>query len=73
MISFSEYLPTARAGDILEFWRREGLAYNAAPVRTRLAVLPYLIFPTHVQVAYMPFGATVDSSNFIRVYRRARP
>lgn len=71
----SMFLPTfegLRAGDTVEFWRREGLAYGAAPVKTRAKVLRYLTFSDHVQVAHGPFGATVNANNFIRLVRRAK-
>jgi len=70
----SMFLPTfagLHAGDTVEFWRSEGLAYNAWPVKTRARVLRYLTFPDHVQVACGPFGARVDSENLIRIVRRS--
>jgi hypothetical protein len=69
---FSPSFAGLRAGDTVEFWRIEGLAFNAGPVKTRARVLAYLTFPDHVQVSYGPFGARVDSQNLIRIIRRAK-
>lgn len=60
------------AGDLVEFWTREGLAYGDPPVLARARVLRFLTFPDHVQVARGPFGARVDAENFIRIVRKAR-
>jgi hypothetical protein len=54
------------AGDVVEF-------HTAGRVRKlRAAVLPLLVFDTHVQVRYTPHGYTVDASNFVRLVRRGK-
>jgi hypothetical protein len=54
------------AGDIVEWQPRQWEQTH------RCKVLPMLVFADHVQVRFGSFGATVDSSNFVRLVRRGK-